>query len=338
MAQQTTGVRRLRQIQFGPEATPGSAVSCDVVWRGTALITDARTQETAEEDDGWMAGGDRVYTPMKRAELALEETDATFEQLPWILGGGIDWITTGSGDTTVGQYSFTYYFATSGVQTNKVFSVEGGDNILIDTFNYGIIQDFNISGAYGEALKVSANLVGREPTSKGAFYTTSVVTPTVETVYFNKGTLTIDDKGGTMGTTSKAATLRDFSLDVVTGYMPVETADDNIAYSHHKQVGYEVTCALTYEVNAIAKAEREKWRAATARQIRLAFTGTTLAETGSTYTYKTLFIDLVGKYETFDPLGDADGNDTVSCTLRGRHDASAGDSKIIVVSDTQTYT
>lgn len=338
MTQQTTGVRRLRQIQFSPETTAGTAVDCNVNWRGTALLSDVRTLETAEEDDGWMAGGDRTYTPMKRVELALEETDATFEGLPWMLGGGINWITTGGGDTTVGQYSFTYEFGTSGVKTCKTYTFEAGDNILIDTFNYGIVSDFNISGAYGEALKMSANLVGREPTVKSAFYSTSVTTPSVETIYFNKGNLYIDAKGGTMGDTVKAATLRDFSLDVVTGFVPVETADDNIAYGHHKQVGYEITCSMTYEVNAIAKAELAAWRAETARQIRLGFTGATLSETGSTYTYKTLFIDLVGKYESFDALGDADGNDTVSCTFRGRHDASAGDSKIIVVQDSQTYT
>jgi len=274
------------------------------VWRGTAILTDARTVEHVEEDDGWMAMGDRMITPSKRAELALEETPATYEQLPWILGGGVNWITTGGGDTTEGQYTFTYQFGTSGVKTNKTFTWEVGDNLLIETFNYGIVQDFNLSGAYGEPVNMSATIVGREVTTKGAFYSTSVTTPTVETVFFNKGNFYIDDKGTTAGTTEAPATLRDFSLDVVTGFMPVESADGNIAYGHHKQVGYEITCAMTMELNGTAMEEKGHWWSTDglARRVRMTFQGGTLSETGATYSNKTLIIDLVGKWESFDAI------------------------------------
>lgn len=338
MAQATAGVRRLRKLQFNPEATPGTATDCDNMWRGTGILTDARVVEHADEDDGWMAMGHRQYTAAKTAELALEERDATFEELPWLLGGGIDWITTGGGDTTTGQYTFTYQFGTSGVQTNKTFTWEVGDNLLVETFNYGIVQDFNLSGAYGEPVRMSATIVGREITTKGAFYSTSVATPTVETIYFNKGSFYIDDKGTTAGTTEAPATLRDFSLDVVTGFVPVPAADGNIAWGHHKQVGYEISCAMTMELNGTAKEEKGHWWDSTPRRVRMKFEGTTLSETGSSYSNKTLIIDLVGKWESVDPIGDADGSDTLSATFRGYHDASAGDSQIIVVNDTQAYT
>jgi len=337
MAQKTSGVRRLRKIQFSPETTAGTAVSCDDMWRGTAILTDDRTIETPEEDDGWMAGGDRQYTAMKRASLSLEERDATFEELPWILGGGINWQSTGAGDGTVGKYSYTYPFGTSGVKTAKTFSFEAGDNVLVETFDYGLVSEFTLAAAYGESVRMSGTVIGREVTSAGAFYSTSVQTPTVETIYANKGQFYIDAKGGTAGTTEAPATLRDWSLAVTTGFTPVPTQDGNIAWAHHKQVGYEATLSLTMELNDTAGTEKIAWRDGTPRIIQIKTEGAALTSGGTSYTNKSLIINAVGVYETFDPMSDADGNDTVSATFRLRHDASAGDSEIIVVNNEATY-
>jgi len=337
MAQRTVGIRRLRRLQFGPEATPGTAVAADVNWRGTGTLTDARVKEVVEEDDGWFFPIARMSEPMEGAELTLEDTPATFEQLPWVLGGGIEWQTTGTGNTTTGQYVFTYAFGTSAANTVKTYSWEAGDNLWIGTFNYGLVTEFHLSGAADEPVQMGATITGRAITTKGAFYTTSVVTPAVENVYFNKGQLYIDGPASA-GTTLAPGSLIDFNLNVVTGVQPIKTADNNIAFGHHKQVGPDVTLDMTLEVDGTSVAERGYWESGATRMIRIDFNGTTLSETGSSYSNKLLRIDVPVRYLSWDALGDNDGNDVWAISAMGIYSATAGGPTLTVVNDTQAYT
>lgn len=324
-------------MQFGLEGTAGTATACDVTWRGTVSLADTRIIENVEEDDGWLGGSDRTHQPAEGAELTIEDTPCTFEQLPWLLGGGLSWTTTGGGDTTAGQYSYTYSFGTSAVNTIKTYTFEVGDNVWVGTFNYGIVTELHLSGAADEAVQMGATIQGRAVTTKGAFYSTSVSTPAVESVYFNRGTCYIDDVGS-VGTTQAPGALVDFNLAIVTGTQPLKTADNNIAYAHHKQVGWEVTLDMTLEVDATSAAERGYWESEKNRVVRLDFEGTTLSETGSTYTNKLVRIDVPIKYLTWDALGDNDGNDVWAISARGVYNATAGAPSIIVVNDSATYT
>jgi hypothetical protein len=307
------------------------------MWRGTVSLADTRTIENIEEDDGWLGGSDRTHQPVEGAELTLEDTPCTFEQLPWLLGGGIAWQTTGTGDTTTGQYIYTYSFGTSAVNTVGTYSFEVGDNAWVGTFNYGLITEVHLSGAADEAVQMGATMVGRAVTTKGAFFSTSVSTPAVESVYFNNGTLYLDDVGS-VGTTAAPGSLVDFNLAIVTGVQALKTADNNMAFAHHKQVGWEVTLDMTLEVDTTSVDERADWEAEKPRVARLDFVGTTLAETGSSYTSKTLRIDVPIKYLTWDALGDNDGNDVWAVSARGVYNGTAGAPSIIVVNDSATYT
>ncbi len=57
--------------------------------------------------------------------------------------------------------------------------------------------------------------------------------------------------------------------------------------------------------------------------MRLKINGSALTTAGSGYTYKTLIVDLAGKWETFDKIDEQDGNDIVTGTLRARYNSTA---------------
>jgi hypothetical protein len=186
---------------------------------------------------------------------------------------------------------------------------------------YGFVESFKLSGKGGEALMMSAEWKGRQIVVSS--FTTAATLPTVEEILFSKGLLFIDTAGGTIGATTKSNTLLGMDLDAKTGIVPVFAADGQLYFSFTKTTEPEVLLKVTFEHDATAQAEKIAWRAGTARQIRLKWSGSALTTAGTTYTYKTLIIDLAGKWEKFDKLGEQDGNDIVTGTFRARYNATA---------------
>ena len=105
-------------------------------------------------------------------------------------------------------------------------------------------------------------------------------------------------------------------------------------FSNIKNVGPEITLDVTFEHETTAVAEIAGWRAQTGRKVRLLFQGSAFTTAGTSYTYNTLRIDLYGKWESFDGLDDADGNDTVSGTFRARYSEGAASAGNITVVNT----
>jgi hypothetical protein len=145
----------------------------------------------------------------------------------------------------------------------------------------------------------------------------------VEEILCSKGKLYVDDVTGTVGTTQKSNTLLEMSLEIGTGIVPVWTADGQLYYSFVKNTGPEIVLALTFEHDGISTAEKVNWRSQTPRLIQLKFEGSALQTAGTTYQKKTLILNLAGRWEKFDALGDQDGNDIVKGSFRARYNATA---------------
>jgi len=216
----------------------------------------------------------------------------------------------------------------------QTYTIEGGDNNRYDEMEYSYVESFNLSGSSGEAVMVSAVWQGRQVQTCAV--TTAATIPTVEEVLFQKGKLYIDVIGGTLGTTQKTNTWREFSLDVTTGWMNVPTGDGNTYFSFIKNSGPEITLDVVFEYDTTATAEIDFWRAGTARLIQLKFEGSALDTAGSTYTCHTLIVNLAGKWESFSGLEDTDGNDTVTGTFRAGYDATAASYASIIIAQDQT--
>jgi len=316
------GIRALRKIQLGLEATntPGAAVVADTIWRGTGTLEDQRETVFPEEDVGFVGGVDRSYVPRLAAALDMDEVEATYEQLPILLTccfseDADPTSTDGSGQV----YSFA--MSTSTTNTINTATIEMGDNQRADEMEYAYVESMRLSGVAGEAVKMSANWRGRQ--ANDCEFTTSISLTPVSEILFGEGKLYIDAVATAPGTTVVSASLVGMDLDINSGLTPIYTDGDQLYFDHLRRDRPEITADLTFEHNASAEAQITAWRAGTPKVVRIEWRGPTLNTAGSTYTAKTVIVDLAGKWESFSKLDEQDGNDVVTGTFRARWNSTA---------------
>ncbi len=332
----TNGVKALRRIQLGQEVSAGGSTDiASTVWRGTGVIVDNRETTFPVEDIGILGGTSRSYVAMTGGEIALEG-DATFEQLPHIFNAGI-YKATPTTDVDGSGYIYSYNMQAASTDPIEItdlqtYVIEGGDNNEAEIMRYCFVRQFSLSGGAGEALQVSAQFEGREV--EGDYtYTAGVAIPTVETILFSKATVYID--AATVATTDLVAmsnTVLAMNLDVTTGWQAVRTADGRLDFSFIKRAADSGTLQITFEHNASASLMKEVWRDQEETRVRIVFEGSALTTAGA-YTYKTFIIDAYGKWESFDSLGEQDGNDIVTGTLRIAYTQAAKKLDLIVVNE-----
>ena len=314
------GIKKLRKVQLGRETTAGTEVDATDLWRGPGIIEDQLETVFPDEDVGYLSGIGRSYIPKTQGAITLDEAPATFEQILHVLEAGVKTVSS-TQDGSGSGYIYEYAFPTTTANTIKTYTVESGDNQEEEQMLYAFVEAFNLSGAAGEAVMVTSDWIGRQ-VSTGS-YTSTTAIPTVEEIMFQKGKLYIDSDTATMGGTQVTNTFLDFSLDVVTGWVPVYTGDGNLYFSFNKNIGPEVMLDVTFEHDATAVAEKAAWRAGNGRLIRVQFEGAAFTTAGDSFSYPTLRIDLAGYWESFDKLADQNGNDVVTGTFRAQYSSVA---------------
>lgn len=302
------GIVALKKVQFGLETQAGTAVVSDTVWRGTGEIKDARELVMVDEQVGSLLPVGNQYESHKEATFTMGETEATFEQLPFILTCAVKAMQTGVVDTDGSGYIYIFTLATGSVQTPNTATIECGDNQRVDEMEYSFVTDFDLNGAAKEAWKVTANWVGRQATD--AELTTGISLVAVEPILFGKTNFYLDTTAVSIGTTTKSSTLVAFNSNWNCGHIPLYAADGAAYFSAMKTVGAEITGSLTLEHDATGEAEITAARARSLRYIRVKAEGSDL-DTSGTYVYKTMTIDLAIQYDEIPEMGDADGNRTV---------------------------
>lgn len=321
------GIRKLAKLQYGLESSVGVAVAATAQWRGKSTLEDARSMVSPPEDWGIIQPPFRTYQPRLLAKIAWDGP-ATFEQLPVVLSCGVEALETGVQDGT-GPYAYDFDFGTTSANTPKTRTFRGGDNQRVDIVEYGFVTDFHLSGKGGEAWMLKANWNGRQCTDGD--FTNSITPAVVEECLFGKSTFSIDPSGGTIGATPKTSTLLATTIDVITGCTPRYTGDGSTASFYDIRTnGAVITGSITLEHDATGETELGIARAATqnaaaascVRLLRWKTLGTTIAG-GSTYTAKTLMIDLPVVYTAVPTLADQDSDSVITLPWR-------------VVSDTMT--
>lgn len=329
------GSKALRKIQLGRETVMGTPVAATTIWRGMGTILDESEYIQKEEDVGMLSPIDQGYVPFKGASIPFDETEATFEQLLHIGEAGIKTVGTGASDGTGSGKIYAYPFPTSTVPTIKTYTIEGGDNQQAEEIEYCFVEEFSLSGSVKEAWKVSANWRGRKVTK--TTFTAAIAIPTAEEILFQKTKLYIDAVGGTIGGTQKANTLLKASFSYKTGIIPVWTGDGSLEFSLIKPVKPEAVLEITFEHDTSAVAEKDAWLAKTTRLIRLKAEGSTNTTPGTTYSYKTMILDLVGKWQKFDKIDEIDGNDVVTGTFIGGYNSTAANfGQLLLVAELAT--
>jgi len=327
------------EVQLGREGTAGNEVNATQKWRGPAgFLDEQQTLVFVDEHIGSIPGKDRTYIPQVLTGIAFPDTPATFEQLTTLFAAGIQDDTPAADGGGSGKIYF-YQPPVDNVQPDetfiKTYTIESGDSEAAEVATYCVPAEFTLAGAMGEALMVSSTWFGRQA-APGAF-TGALSLLAVEDILTQKGTLFIDN-AGSLGNTQITNVISQFDLSVKTGWQPRFTADGELFYSKATYTHPEILLNIVFEHEAQAIAEKVLMRAQTARSIRLTFDGSALASAGTTYTFKTLQIDLAGKWETFDTISESDGVSEVAATFRARdNDTENMFAKFIVVNENAGY-
>jgi hypothetical protein len=271
-----------RKIQIGLETTAGTIAAATTVWRGKGQHKDAREIKMVAEDVGILVPTNRSYVSKLAAEVDMDDVPATFEQFPYIGACGIKNVVSGAADGGGSGKVYAYPFPTAAAaNTIKTATLEAGDSASAEVIEYGHVSEFKLSGGAGEAVMMSAKWQGRQAAVQA--FTGSIAIPTVETILFQKGTLYLDDTGGTLGATPVSNTFVSFVLNVKTGQKPLFVGDGNLYFNAPYFSDPEVTLDITFIHDATPIAGKVDWRAQTAQLVRLKFTGSTLTTAGSTY-------------------------------------------------------
>jgi hypothetical protein len=322
------GVKALRQINLGQEGTPGTAVAGTTKWRGSGVLQDDRVTKFPAEDVGILTGTDRSYVPKLAGSLLLESVPATFEQIGHIFEMGIQ-TAAASADGAGSDFIYEYIFPTTAANTIKTYTIETGDNSEAEEMEYCFVTDFTLTGDEGEAWMMSANVIGRQ-VAVSTFSATAPI-PTVEEMLFQKTKLYIDAATASWGGTIKSNTLLSAQFTYKTGNKAIFAADGNLYFSSHKTVMPEIRLRLAFEHDAIGIAQKVLGRAQTAQKFRLLIQGSAFASAGTTYSVKTCMIDIVGKYEKWNKIGERNGNDIIELEVIGRYNADAASAGIITL-------
>ena len=337
------GVRALQRTQLGKESggSPGTAVAATTIWRGPAGNQENDQQVMrAPENIAIAIPTVRTYVPRLGAKLSMPATEATFEQLPYILEAGIK-LETPAQDGAGSDYIYEYEVGYTSINTIETYTLETGDNTQAYEMEYGFVESFTLSGNAAESLMMSAEWIGRQ--TKKVSFTGGLSIPAVEEILGGNGTIYFDATSGSYGGTAiTAGTVLAFNLDITTGWRPKYTIDNSELYFHSPYFdfdSFEVTLGITFEHNSSAVTEYDNFVAETYRLVRLLFDGSAFGTGGTTYSNHTLLVDIAGNWETFSKVDEQDGNSIVEATLKGGYDTTDATAlKFTVVNELSSLT
>lgn len=189
----------LRRIQAGFETTRGVAVPATKKIYGTMVPDYKRDSRAAVEDRGTFVKVFRTNHQLVVAGATLT-SDATFEDLPWmlstILAGGV----TATGSATTG---YTWAFTPDqGTDTIKTATYEMGDESVSWQMPFGWTDEADFAMTLDNALVGTYKLFGKDLIpSAPPVYTGGLPERTVESVMGYQSRLYVDLSGTAVGTT-----------------------------------------------------------------------------------------------------------------------------------------
>lgn len=350
------GRKELRSLRLKAEATNGVVVSPRFLWRGPVEgIDDKREVKHVEMQVGIFGGTDDIYIPKLAAELAFPSTEATFEQIPDLFlmagfgtsGGNRAGSAQGASGSSV---IFTLIPPTTQAPPTYSCTAEvgdsepGGNTGWAEVIEYLLVDELKLEFKGGEAVMVSASATGRQGTAINALGTFSNVGTlvNVEEVLAGLGSYWVSPVGSGFGTgATTAGNILAGNITFKTAWARKFPVDAGILYFHTAvYAGMEVTGELTMENQisgtygaAGSAGQIEKWRAQQPQLLRVAWPGGAIPA-GTTITTKLLQVDLPVVWDSFDKLGDIDGNDIRVGKFSSRYNAqttAAGRGTVTIV-------
>jgi hypothetical protein len=285
------------------------------MWNGPGgMLDDRREFVFPKVDVGSLGPSLRVYVPKYAAAIDFEENEATFEQSPYIFDAGIKALVTGVADGTGTGKIYAYPHGLASANTVSTRTIQGGDNSGAEVMEYAFVDTFKLSGKAGEAWKQTSTWLGRQVAPQA--FTGGQVAPTVEEVLMSKTILSIDAGGGTIGATPVTGAILGFEYVEKTGVTPLWTADGNLYFTSLFNAIPEITLKVDFTHDTAAIAEKALWKTTTLRLVRIVASGIAITKGSGVYSYKTAQIDVAGKWSKFEKIGETNGLDIVSATMK----------------------
>lgn len=310
--------------------------------------------------DGAGSGYIRTYTlPLVQSDLVYTAATISFTQSTKTIadsGDGLAFVKTGdliriSGSTSNDGF---YTVATGGVAGSivvddtlvnesatatitievmtQVYTVENGNNKRVNRSTFCFPTDWEIAGQGGpdaDFYKLASNWVARQWAAHTGF--TALNPVAVSTAYFGNTKFYIDAINGTIGTTEKTNTLAGFKLNHVNGLGAKFSGNGYTYFGSQGRKAASMSCNIQMWHNDTALAEIDHALSGTPRLLRILIEGPTLTTGGTTYTKKSIILNLPGTWEPVKNLEDLDGFDMVSMVFRPAWDPTAGAGPSIVV-------
>jgi len=326
------GRKELRSLRLKAETTNGVVVSPRFLWRGPVEgIDDKREVKHVDMQVGIFGGTDDIYIPKLLAELQIPTTEATFEQIPDLFlmagfgtsGGNRAGSAQGaSGSSTI----FTLIAPTTTVPITYSCTAEVGDSEVggntgyAEVMEYCLADELKFEFKYGEAVKVSATLMGRQGTptnALGTFSNAGTLVSNIEEILSGLGSFWLSPVGSGYGTGAvTAGNILSGQLTFKPKWARKYPVDAGVLYfSTAVYAGMDITGEVTLENQisgtygaAGSAGQVEKWRNQQPELMRMSWPGGAIPA-GTTQLNKLFQIDIPITWDRFDKLGDIDGND-----------------------------
>lgn len=311
------GLPGLKRIQGGLESVAGTAVAATAKWPAMLLggsLKDRTLIQPADER-GSMAAAHRSYAPSYLWQDKLSG-DVTFEDFIILLGMAIKGgIAPSTVDTSAKLWTYTP--SMTAANTPDTYTLEFGDNVQAYEAEYVFATGLEISGAMDEALKFSADIVGRQLTA--TTFTGALSDRSVETALTNKTKLYIDDSGGTIGNTQKTATLIEWTWRLPSHFVVKRYQDGTLYFTAHAETKMQPELDLLCEFNSSVATLRTKYIAETRQLVRLKTLGSLC---GAASALRTIQIDGAYKIMEIDTLDERNDSNVTRLKLSGEYDAT----------------
>lgn len=273
------GLKALRQIQIGEEATKGTPVAATAGLAGQLTMKSVPTINMPVEARGQLAEFSRSVKISDLAELAYEG-NATFEQILYLLHMGVlGNVTAGSGGD---DKTWTFTPTMDAATVFDSFTIEYGDDVEQWETEHCMASLIELVLAMNEPVMMRGDIFGRKMTVCN--FTASQTIPTIEDILSQRARVYIDDQDGSIGATEKSSTLIAATYTINTGLTPKRYGDGSQAFSGYAENFKGVELKLTFAFNAGAETERLKFDGATQRLIRILVEGSEIKTVDSTAT------------------------------------------------------
>lgn len=311
-------------VQYGGEATRGTAVAATKIWPGKApkVLSDSKPAFISEQLN--------VRTDVRRVNIyeklyqdSLTAEHGTFQQLLFPLSCGLKGSVTAS-EQTSGQADYLWDFTPSLTASNSPESatIELGDDSQYWESEFCMFDKLSLSGNIsqdgGDApVSVEAGFFGRQLSTTTK--TGALSLPSGEFMNAKLARLYLDTAWSGVGGTELANLLRGFQLEILTGLHPDFTGSANKYFNNYKEGLISVMLTVTLEGGSTANSLLALQQAGTFRVARLAING---SQIGSGNTHSAVF-DVGGYFEQVTPIDSEDRSDNLATfVLRGAYDTT----------------